>query len=116
MIDENKLIEFMKKISEEHPYKISGRPDTYSQYNEAWQDCIDRIESFIENHPKIGEWIPCSERLPEKEGVYLVSRPGYRKWITDIMHFYNGSFTDKYVCAWQPLPAPYEVKSDEQMD
>lgn len=25
-----------------------------------------------EKKPKIGEWIPCSERLPEEDGIYIV--------------------------------------------
>lgn len=65
MIDEKKLIEKIKEISERHPYKIAGNYETYSQYNEAWQDCISLIESVIEELPKVGEWIPVEERLPE---------------------------------------------------
>lgn len=57
-----------------------------------------------------GKWIPCSERLPEKEGKYLVF---LERWNTitfskfkDVMgykHFDNG-----YVIAWQPLPEAYK--------
>ena len=44
-------VEFMEQLEElrwEHPYKQIGNPDTYSQYNEAWQDCLDRVESILE--------------------------------------------------------------------
>lgn len=36
-----------REIASEHPYKIVGNPDTYSQYNEAWQDCADRFEQLL---------------------------------------------------------------------
>ena len=31
---------------------------------------VDRFVDVIENQPKIGTWIPCSERLPEEDGFY----------------------------------------------
>lgn len=58
-------------------------------------------------NPKIGGWIPCSERLPEEEGVYLVTKPNFGNWVVDTMCFCRCSFTDKYVIAWQPLPEVY---------
>ena len=27
---------------------------------------MEEIERVVDNQPKIGEWIPCSERLPEE--------------------------------------------------
>ena len=40
--------EILDRVSSEHPYKIPGDRDSYSQYNEAWQDCIARIEQELE--------------------------------------------------------------------
>lgn len=37
----------MEKLEKEHPYKVIGQPDTYSQYNEAWQDCMDRVLDIV---------------------------------------------------------------------
>lgn len=31
---------------EERPYKTPGDPDTYSQYNEGWQDALDRLDAL----------------------------------------------------------------------
>ena len=28
-------------------YKVIGQPDTYSQYNEAWRDCMDRVINIV---------------------------------------------------------------------
>jgi Lar family restriction alleviation protein len=43
----DKIVEQLEEIRGEHPYKQIGEPDTYSQYNEAWQDCLDRVEDMI---------------------------------------------------------------------
>ena len=38
----DKVIEELEELEKERPYKVIGQPNTYSQYNEGWQDCIDR--------------------------------------------------------------------------
>ena len=45
--DIDKVIEQLEKLEKEHPYKVIGQPDTYSQYNEAWQDCMDRVLGIV---------------------------------------------------------------------
>ena len=73
MIDEKKLIEDIEKEIEfamkcNMPAMVAG---------------MRQIASVIEEQPKIGEWIPCSERLPEMhredmeaEGeYYMISNP-----------------------------------------
>lgn len=42
------ILDYIDAIENEHPYKVSGEPETYSQYNEAWCDALDRVRSFIE--------------------------------------------------------------------
>lgn len=53
-------------------------------------------------------WIPCSERLPEKDGYYLTTTC-YRQVYCD---YWNEDHFDRTeaVIAWMPLPEPYEVK------
>lgn len=36
-----KLSEYFKTLLEQHPYKQNGNRDSYSQYNEGWQDALD---------------------------------------------------------------------------
>lgn len=43
----DKVIEELEELEKEHPYKVIGQPDTYSQYNEAWLDCIDRVIEIV---------------------------------------------------------------------
>ena len=45
--DIDKVIEQLEELGKEHPYKVLGQPDTYSQYKEAWQDCIDRVLGIV---------------------------------------------------------------------
>ena len=45
--DIDKVVEQLEELEKEHPYKVIGQPDTYSQYNEAWQDCIDRVLDIV---------------------------------------------------------------------
>ena len=65
-------------------------------------------------------WIPCSERLPEEDGNYLVQQEDGR---INILHYckgWNCTYMDvdktrwsnacerKDIIAWQPLPAPFK--------
>lgn len=124
MIDEKKLIENLGKLAKERPYKQVGNLDSYREYNEAWQDCIDRVEQLINNQPKTGEWIPVTERKPELCATYFVSCrheygsktfPAYYDVETDTWVKSNGFChhirsiirTPYEITAWQPLSEPY---------
>ena len=56
-------------------------------------------------------WIPVTERLPKKSGKYLVTVKNG--------NVYAGTydaFSGKFQCAataWQPLPDPYKVESED---
>ena len=41
------VIEQLEELGKEHPYKVIGQPNTYSQYNEVWQDCIDKVMGIV---------------------------------------------------------------------
>ena len=83
----------------------------YSEYEEA----VDVIEKALADRPH-GEWIPCSERLPEKDGEYLVCWCG--AWGVDICFaeyskcgkYWYAKYGSEYrgVTAWMPLPEPYK--------
>lgn len=51
-------------IETEHPYKVPGKRDTYSQYNKGWSDAIDRMRGELEN--LTDGWIPMKEQLPKE--------------------------------------------------
>lgn len=117
MIDEKKLIEDILQhenvlASANHVYK--------SGYRDRQYEIIDTIK----RQPKVGEWILCSERLPERNGTYLVTICSYDE-TANINYMAvehgnsNGSFlhyeTQKprtkkgeYIVAWMSLPEPYK--------
>ncbi len=108
MIDEKKLIEDLKGTS-------------------LLNDILIKI---VESQPKIGEWIPCSERLPE-EKINPVTKDFYEYQVTfqsdevtDIRHYkfgrghwWNGpGIMDQYVIAWYPRPESYQSKGGKERD
>ena len=48
--------ELLQPLYDERPYKVVGKPETYSSYNEGWQDALDaaarKFEAFIKPKPK----------------------------------------------------------------
>ena len=75
-----------------------------------WADAIPTIKSLPSAE---AEWIPCSERLPEEDGWYLVTVQGYET-VTDVSLYsadgcaWGDVSTKQKVIAWQPLPKPYK--------
>ena len=66
----------------------------------------DTAESFMRENQSAQQWIPCSERLPDQNGKYLVV--GRQKAI-NILKFDGGRWYGKWgVVAWMPLPEPYK--------
>ena len=51
LISRKAAIDALDVLCQEHRYKIPGKGETYSQYNEAWQDALDRAEGAIGNLP-----------------------------------------------------------------
>lgn len=76
------------------------------------------IEALKKQRPH-GEWIPCSDRLPEKQGQYYVSG-GDKVWICDFLIFSNfkggwcNDVSNPVVTAWMPLPEPYEKEGEAE--
>ena len=76
---------------------------------------IDTMPTIEPDRPH-GEWIPCSERLPDESGKYMVCWCG--DWGVDIC-IAEYSKSGKYwlhregceirgINAWMPLPEPYK--------
>ena len=45
--NQDKVREVLNEVAELYPYKEQGNRDSYSQYNEGWQDAIASIESRL---------------------------------------------------------------------
>ena len=93
--------------------------DAFKKENERLLHCDfpylseTTLEELIDEAPTIDaepHWIPCSERLPEKDGYYLTTTC-YRQVYCD---FWNEDHFDRTeaVIAWMPLPEPYEGEKE----
>ena len=82
------------------------------------------VECEIRDKVYRNRWIPVSERLPEKRGVYLATflEEGKRY----VERFYYSDFTGwmmpiawqdegriENILAWQPLPEPYKEENHD---
>ena len=74
---------------------------------------------MIENIRPEQRWIPCSERLPEEDGTYIVSgiwgsgkeQVGECEYLVEDGYFQTAWNFD--VKAWMPLPKPWEGERNE---
>lgn len=107
MIDEKKLIaEIREKI----------RPESFGEQCNSL-DVIYAMLQLIDEQPKVGEWIPCSERLPEEaRAIEVTMYDGSRA----IGHYYKrleawfDSINDGAidVIAWKEPSEPWEEEKD----
>ena len=75
------------------------------------EDVLKMAIKDIPSAEKQGEWIPCSERLPEVGVSVIVTSKGGYVYTSNIAHGewdYGGD-----VIAWMPLPDPWEGADDE---
>ena len=86
LISRQAAIDALDVLCQEHRYRIPGKRETYSQYNEAWQDALDRAEGAIGNLPS-AQPEPCED---------AVSR---RRLLSDLK---------KLIVAWEKYPVMAE--------
>lgn len=124
-ISRQAAIDALDVLCQEHRYKIPGKRETYSQYNEAWQDALDRAEGAIGNLPSVQSephWIPVTERLPEPRIDVWVNSDigqiqGYYEENAETWYasFRQGrDYLELIVNAWMPLPDPYQEEGDSE--
>ena len=51
LISRQAVIDAFEKVAELYPWRVPGDRDSYSSYNEAWQDALNRVENEIEALP-----------------------------------------------------------------
>ena len=111
-IDEKKLIEYLEDRQRRFPFLQT----------ESARMVMKKVFEYINKQPKLSlekfqatktsdKWIPCSERLPKKEGWYYVTLEsrfdGHR--CTDWVSYYHGwSYASGDVVAWVENPEPYK--------
>lgn len=66
MIDEKKLIEEIRNLKKHYDFFYKkGKSEIDDIVKNASDTLFNDIAKIIYDQPKVGEWIPCSERLPE---------------------------------------------------
>lgn len=108
MIDEKKFMEFMSELEEAGAEHVR----------------FDDLRKFVDEQPKIGGWITCSERLPDDGVDVLVWYEYFRYGEYDrlfqtkgISYTFNGEWSgfvngqsgwnQLRIIAWQPMPEDY---------
>lgn len=117
-IDEKKLIDVLNKKDEYILRKLKQDPENIIMRG-FWHG-IRLAMKYVNKQPKIdvpynnvGKWIPCSERLPEDEGIYLVTCKGRDRFLEIVQFRYEQFMICLDLCeviAWydEPLPEPYK--------
>ena len=108
----------------------------YEQVGDALDKAIEIVKQEAEKYNN--GWIPCSERLPEEGGYYLVTYHGWSNgdylpkfddtYVRRLHYQKSERFTgwnhprycddkaendtNREVIAWQPLPQPYQPKGE----
>lgn len=79
----------------------------------------DAVADMISDAPTIEpepQWIPCSERLPDKNGEYLITLEMMDGTFEVDIEMFNGKKWNYYnkseVIAWTKLPEPYKAESE----
>lgn len=123
MIDENRLIEEIKKSRDNNIHLTDMSKTSHIQEH-------NHLIAIVLKQPKVNEWIPIEERLPELAGyrclATIENKYGQRK-VADVFTNYGMYGVSPFwlsnakeidlsvwkVIAWQPLPKPYEVEENE---
>lgn len=114
-------------LGEEPPVWYDGEDEL------AERDQWRRDVSVIKALPSAQQWIPCSERLPDDGGVFLVTTVGksfggndvYTVEIMSLYHIdehlewrddfsFERDWYNKKAVAWMPLLKPYKAESEEK--
>lgn len=119
MIDEKKLIDTLRPYYDKVLHQNISDDEKLAKH-----DMLSDVMVEIKGQPKIGGWIPCSERLPE-EGIKVLVWFEYFRYgeynrlfqTIGISYTYNGKWSgfvndssgweQLNILAWQPLPEAY---------
>lgn len=128
MIDEKKLINELIIRREKLRYISIAALHNNMNYVDTVINEINSIIDIINEQPKVGEWIPCSEGLPEEPETCIVTiysrdahagRGIYGTYAEGFVYFDGENWLDLdgqklpyKVLAWQPLPEPWEGEGD----
>lgn len=100
-------------ICGEEVYTDAREVDAILKCNKGIRNGIRRLPSEPVGISERLEWIPCSERLPEREGRYLVTNSAWGSWTVDVCAWIGHWHSDDKPIAWMELPKAWEGEKDE---
>lgn len=119
------------KMDDDDNYRANRILDAADEY-------AKESENIRKRNAQLGGWIPCSEKLPNKEDLYMVTRKTFSDDYRFIDLFYYGKplmpnykvkgacwyrsdsewgdivYDDSDIIAWKPLPMPYREESEDK--
>lgn len=120
MINEKELIKGLENLADIYRDKLSKAEDReHMSFLKGAIGAMIEVTDIIRNWPKVGEWIPVEERLPEPyEQVLVYTKGGHfciATYFKEHKRWWFGSYWENldFVIEWQPLPEPYEVKDND---
>lgn len=104
--------EDIKNLAKKY-FSVVGKTHVWYAYNAVYEE-MNEIEQFIkcglyktnaEREAENQQWIPVSERLPDKACYCIISNE-YGNVCCDVYYPRDGFFDREKVVAWMPLPKP----------
>ena len=125
MIDEKKLKKELAELSLKCPYSVLD--ERFALYTE----CFEKAICLLKEQPKVGEWIPVEDRLPEEHEL-IDDETGYynksdnvlccgKNEYNEIEYWIDYTIDGEWQCSeyltgdemyWQPLPEPEPFKGE----
>ena len=79
------------------------------KFRGAYEIAVKAANKAFENRwTQWVEWIPCSERLPDRNGEYLVTTKEGEVYQDTLQFLCQWDDCGDDVIAWMPLPKPYQ--------
>lgn len=107
----NEAIAHAREVAKDRNETANLTPTVYGDYINSCRECAREHEQLaswleeLEQRREADKWIPVSEKLPEKDGKFLIcTASGF----VESSIFMFGKFSIPYVIAWKSLPKPYE--------
>ena len=119
------LIEKLEQLSDEYL-------NLYTYYGDkadlSCSGAVDEAINIVKQHQAESDWVRCAERLPNKDGKYLVYCVGNRELTKDRKELSIMRFNQKTkggwfalsplfkVIYWKPIKPPSEAQDDQTDD
>ena len=109
--------DLVKRLRSHYGWALNETLDEAADAIEELETACDQYEKNYKNLCEyLPKWIPVTERLPETDGLYLVSvkNDHKRRYSKTAWYEKQSWFARQDVTYWMPLPTPPAVDIEEQ--